>query len=121
MKIAPSLCIELNTEQAFTVCSVFYIRSSVPFFINIEANTAHLPHYQPIRRMLEGATRDTYTEKTVFNIFKKNAGAWKKFFQRLKNFFHALKKFFQGMKKNFQGMAIILKIMTERQSAFSLR
>ena len=52
--------------------------------------------------MLEGATRDTYTEKTVFNIFKKNAGAWKKFFKRLKNFFHALKKIFQSMEKIFK-------------------
>ena len=78
--------------------------------------------------MLEGATKDTYTEKTALIIFKKNVGAWKKFFQRLKNFFHALKNFFhalkkvfQSMEKNFQGMAIILKILTERKSAFSLR
>ena len=71
--------------------------------------------------MLEGATKDTYTEKTALIIFKKNMGAWKKIFKRLKNFFHALKKFFQGMEKNFQGVAIILKILTGRQSAFSLR
>ena len=71
--------------------------------------------------MLEGVTRDTYTEKTALNIFKKNAGAWKKIFKRLKNFFHALKKFFKGMEKKFQGVAIILKILTGRKSAFSLR
>ena len=101
MKIAPSLCIEFHTEQVFTVCSVFPIRSSVACFYKYRSEYCPSTTLSTYKAHACRCYQGHVNGENSPHYFQEKRGCLEKNFPTLEKIFSCLEKIFSRHGKKF--------------------